>query len=71
MIYVDKSFIVPLSNLAKENSFIHKHVTKDFDFSVSLLFRACEFKEMKSKLCKTKIKTRAIKIALNQKCRRS
>ena len=54
MIYVDKSFIVPLSKLAKENSFIHKHVTKDFDFSVSLLFRACEFKEMKSKLSKTK-----------------
>ena len=50
MIYVDKSFIVPLSKLAKENSFIHKHVTKDFDFSVSLLFRAYEFKEMKSKL---------------------
>ena len=65
MIYVDKSFIVPLSKLAKENSFIHKHVTKDFDFSVSLLFRACEFKEMKSKLCKTRIKTRAIKIGMN------
>ena len=54
MIYVDKSFIVPLSKLAKENSFIHKHVTKDFDFSVSMLFRVCEFKEMKSKLCKTR-----------------
>ena len=57
MIYVDKSFIVPLSKLAKENSFIHKHVTKDFDFSVSLLFRAYEFKEMKSKLCKTRQET--------------
>ena len=32
MIYVDKSFIVPQSKLAKENIFIHTHVTKDLDF---------------------------------------
>ena len=50
MIYVDKSFIVPLSKLAKENSFIHKHVTKDFDFSVSVPYRKCDFRKMKSVL---------------------
>ena len=47
MIYVDKTFIVPLSKLAKENIFIHKYVTKDFDFSVSLHYWECEFREMK------------------------
>ena len=50
MIYVDKTFIVPLSKLAKENIFIHKYVTKDFDFFVSLPCWECEFRKIKSKL---------------------